>query len=435
MSLIKKTRAALNSVPQYKVLGQVQRVRGLVIESKGPKTSLGQLCSIATQTGQRLAEVVGFDGPTTLLMALQEMDGLTPGDQVAAYGMPLTIGLSPRMLGRVVNGLGQPIDKGPAIPASEYRPLNAEAPHPLTRSRVQTALPVGVRAIDGMLTLGQGQRVGIFAGSGVGKSILLGMMAKFTAADIVIVGLIGERGREVREFIDKHLGVEGMKKTVVISETSDRWPLLRIKGAMTATTIAEYFRDQGKRVLLLLDSVTRVCHAYREVGLSLGEPPATRGYPPSVFAALPKLLERTGNSDKGSITAIYTVLVEGDDMLEPVADSVRSILDGHIVLSRKLAAKNHFPAIDIMNSVSRVMPDIITRDHMKSVTMLKELMSAYQDAEDLISIGAYAKGSRPMVDQAINKLPRAELILKQHLDEPSSIDQAIQQLRDLVQVP
>ncbi|RQV98015.1 FliI/YscN family ATPase [bacterium] len=433
MSLIKKTREALSDVPHYKVLGHVERIKGLVIESRGPKTSMGQLCSVTTQNGKRLAEVVGFDGPTTLLMALQEMDGLSPGDQVAAYGMPLTIGLSSRLMGRVINGLGQPIDNGPAIPVNEYRSLNAEAPHPLTRSRVQTALPVGVRAIDGMLTLGQGQRVGIFAGSGVGKSILLGMMAKFTAADVVVVGLIGERGREVREFIEKHLGTEGLKKTIVVSETSDRWPLLRIKGALTTTTIAEYFRDQGKRVLMLLDSITRVCHAYREVGLSLGEPPATRGYPPSVFAALPKLLERTGNSECGSITAIYTVLVEGDDMLEPVADSVRSILDGHIVLSRKLAAKNHYPAIDIMSSVSRVMPDIITADHMKSVTMLKELMSAYQDAEDLISIGAYAKGSRPMVDKAMDKLPKAERILRQHMDEPSDIDQAVQQLRDLVQ--
>ncbi|MBU0692472.1 FliI/YscN family ATPase [bacterium] len=433
MSLIKKTREALSGVPHYKVLGHVERIKGLVIESRGPKTSMGQLCSVTTQNGKRLAEVVGFDGPTTLLMALQEMDGLSPGDQVAAYGMPLTIGLSSRLMGRVINGLGQPIDNGPAIPVNEYRSLNAEAPHPLTRNRVQTALPVGVRAIDGMLTLGQGQRVGIFAGSGVGKSILLGMMAKFTAADVVVVGLIGERGREVREFIEKHLGTEGLKKTIVVSETSDRWPLLRIKGALTTTTIAEYFRDQGKRVLMLLDSITRVCHAYREVGLSLGEPPATRGYPPSVFAALPKLLERTGNSECGSITAIYTVLVEGDDMLEPVADSVRSILDGHIVLSRKLAAKNHYPAIDIMSSVSRVMPDIITADHMKSVTMLKELMSAYQDAEDLISIGAYAKGSRPMVDKAMDKLPKAERILRQHMDEPSDIDQAVQQLRDLVQ--
>lgn len=433
MSLIAKTRNALHAVPHYKVLGHVERIRGLVIESRGPKTSLGQLCSVTTRNGQRLAEVVGFDGATTLLMALQEMDGLSPGDQVAAYGMPLTIGLSSKLLGRVINGLGQPIDNGPVVPAAEYRILYAEAPHPLMRNRVQSALPVGVRAIDGMLTLGQGQRVGIFAGSGVGKSILLGMMARFTAADVVVVGLIGERGREVREFIEKHLGDDGRKKTVVVSETSDRWPLLRIKGALTATTIAEYFRDQGKRVLLLMDSVTRVCHAYREVGLSLGEPPATRGYPPSVFAALPKLLERTGNSDRGSITAIYTVLVEGDDMLEPVADSVRSILDGHIVLSRKLAAKNHFPAIDIMSSVSRVMPDIITPDHMKSVTMLKELISAYQDAEDLISIGAYAKGSRPMVDKAIEKLPKADKILRQHMDEPSNIEQAVQQLRELVQ--
>jgi len=294
-----------------------------------------------------------------------------------------------------------------------------------------TPLPVGVRAIDALLTLGQGQRVGIFAGSGVGKSILLGMMAKFTAADVVVVGLIGERGREVREFLDKHLGEAGLKKTVVVSETSDRWPLLRIKGALTATTIAEYFRDQGKKVLLLMDSITRVCHALREVGLSLGEPPATRGYPPSVFATLPKLLERTGNSSRGSITAIYTVLVEGDDMLEPVADSVRSILDGHIVLSRKLAARNYFPAIDVMRSVSRVMPDIVSPDHLKSAADLKELMAAYEEAEDLISIGAYARGSRPLVDRALERLPQAEQILRQPMNEPSSLDQAVAQIRTI----
>jgi flagellum-specific ATP synthase len=433
MSLLRKSMQSLAGISQYKVLGKVERVRGLVIESRGPTCSLGQLCTISSGSGRRLAEVVGFNGPTTLLMALQDMDGLAPGDEVAAYGTPLKIGLSKHMLGRVLDGLGKPIDSGPPIPAMEYRSLNADAPHPLTRTRVQTPLPVGVRAIDSLLTLGQGQRVGIFAGSGVGKSILLGMMAKFTAADVVVVGLIGERGREVREFIDKHLGEDGLKKAVIISETSDRWPLLRIKGALTATTIAEYFRDQGKKVLLLLDSITRVCHALREVGLSLGEPPATRGYPPSVFATLPKLLERTGNSEHGSITAIYTVLVEGDDMLEPIADSVRSILDGHIVLSRKLAARNFFPAIDIMRSVSRVMPDIVDPDHLKSASALKELMAAYEDAEDLISIGAYAKGTRPMVDQALVKLPQAEKVLRQHMNESSELHVAVEQLRAIVQ--
>ncbi|MDD5089023.1 MAG: FliI/YscN family ATPase, partial [bacterium] len=332
--LMERSTDRLRRVSPYRTLGHVQRVRGLIIESQGPRATVGDVCTIGTGRERKLAEVVGFHGSTTLLMTLEEVGGLRPGMEVESLGRPLDIGLSQGMLGRVFNALGEPMDGGGAITATERRPLHATPPHPLQRRRVQRPLSVGIRSIDGLLTLGEGQRVGIFAGSGVGKSVLLGMMAQFTEADVVVIGLIGERGREVRDFIEKYLGPEGLRKSVLIIETSDRWPLLRIKGAMAATTVAEYFRDQGLRVLLLMDSVTRVCHALREVGLSLGEPPATRWYPPSVFATLPRLLERSGNDAHGIITGFYTVLVEWDDHTEQVADMVLIILDGHIVLSR-----------------------------------------------------------------------------------------------------
>jgi flagellum-specific ATP synthase len=430
-SVLKSSIERLSAARQYRPMGRVKRVRGLIIESSGPRAALGDLCSVVSGSERRLAEVVGFQGNTTLLMALEDMARLSPDDEVLSHGRPLTVGVGPALLGRVVNGLGLPIDdKGP-ITAMEYRSLYADAPLPLSRARVSEPLSVGVRAIDGMLTVGQGQRVGIFSGSGVGKSNLLGMMARYTSADVVVIGLVGERGREVKEFIEKNLGEQGRKKSVVVSETSDRWPLQRIKAALTATTIAEYFRDHGLRVLLLMDSITRVCHALREVGLSLGEPPATKGYPPSVFAALPKLLERAGNSALGSITGLYTVLVDGDDMMEPIADSARSILDGHIVLSRKLAARNHYPAVDILNSVSRVMPDVVTADHVADAGAVKEWLAAYTEAEDLISIGAYAKGSMPKVDKAIEKLPAIDAFLRQHMDESSFFAQTSTMLANL----
>ncbi|MBU0508913.1 FliI/YscN family ATPase [bacterium] len=424
-SVMERSRDVLRAASPYRALGRVQRVRGLIIESLGPRATIGELCRIGARDEQRLAEVVGFNGSTTLLMALEDIGGLYPGSEVEALRRPLTIGLSRHLLGRAVNALGIPMDGGPAIPVSERRSLQAHAPHPLRRRRVTRPLSVGIRSIDGLLTLGEGQRVGIFAGSGIGKSVLLGMMAQFTEADVVVIGLIGERGREVRDFIEKYLGEEGLRKSVLVIETSDRWPLLRIKGAMTTTTIAEYFRDQGLKVLLLMDSVTRVCHAFREVGLSLGEPPATRGYPPSVFAALPKLLERSGNADNGSITALYTVLVEGDDHTEPVADIVRSILDGHIVLSRKLAERNHYPAVDVLTSVSRVMPDVTTKEHSTGAGAVKEIMAAYNEADDLISVGAYAKGTRPLVDRAIAKMPAINAFLRQQLYESSDFRQAV----------
>ncbi len=430
-SLLQTSMDKLTNASPYRTLGRVQRVRGLVIESQGPRVTLGELCAVSIGGRLRLAEVVGFNGSTTLLMALDELDGLTPGAEVRALGRPLSVGCSQALLGRVINALGEPLDdKGPIIP-TEFRPLHAAAPHPLRRKRVTKPLSVGIRAIDGLMTLGEGQRVGIFAGSGVGKSVLLGMMAKFTEADVVVVGLIGERGREVRDFIEQSLGPEGLRKAVVVTETSDRWPLLRIKGTLAATTIAEYFRDQGLRVLLLLDSVTRMCHALREVGLSLGEPPATRGYPPSVFATLPRILERAGNAERGSITALYTVLVDGDDQTEPVADAVRSILDGHIVLSRKIAARNHYPAIDVLSSISRVMPDVTERGQYDAAAAVKEWLAAYTDAEDLISIGAYARGTRPEVDRAIERMPAIHGFLRQRMDETSSFGATSQALKEV----
>lgn len=432
MSLLSKSMASLGTLPQYRSLGKVERVRGLVIVARGPRAALGEVCTVNCGGRECLTEVVGFDGAMTLLMALDEITGLSPGDEVRAAGMPLSVGVSEDLMGRVVNGLGWPIDGGPAIVPHEMRSLYAGAPHPLQRARVTEPLPVGVRVIDGLLTLGQGQRVGIFSGSGIGKSILLGMMARYTAADVVVIGLIGERGREVREFIEKNLGPEGLRKSIVVNETSDRWPLLRIKGALTATTIAEYFRDRGLRVLLLMDSISRVCHAWREVGLSLGEPPTTRGYPPSVFAMLPRLLERAGNSRQGTITALYTVLVEADDMNEPVADAVRSVLDGHIVLSRRLADRQHFPAVDVLGSISRVMPDIVTDQQYQNARTLKEWVAAYNEAEDLISIGAYSKGSRPIVDTAVQKLPQMEAYMKQVISEGSSFEEAQELLEELV---
>jgi flagellum-specific ATP synthase len=406
------------------MLGRVERVRGLLIEAKGPRAAYGDLCRIEAAGGDILAEVVGFRGATTVLMALTDVHHLAPDALVRAMGHPLRIAVSDELVGRVLNGLGDCIDGGPPLKNPQYRMLTNDPPPALKRNRVTKPMSVGIRAIDGLLTLGEGQRVGIFAGSGVGKSVLLGMMARFSAADVAVVGLIGERGREVRDFIEKYLGTDGMKKAVVVTETSDSWPLRRIKAAMTATTIAEHFRDQGKRVLLMMDSVTRIAHAMREVGLSVGEPPATRGYPPSVFALMPKLLERAGNSERGSITALYTVLVDGDDMNEPVADTVRSILDGHIVLSRSIAARNHYPAVDVLRSVSRVMPDVTSSEQRTAAAQVKEWLAAYADAEDLITVGAYAKGSSPLIDQAVQRLPQIQKFLKQDMDEHSTHEQA-----------
>ena len=423
-NLTKFSRAIEDTEP-IKMSGKVTQVVGLVIESKGPNVSLGELCYIKSRfpnVEPIPAEVVGFRAGLVLLMPIGEMQGIGPGCEVLSAQKTLRVKVGMELLGRVLDGLGNPMDgKGPILSKTEY-PLHAEPPDPLQRPRIKDSLYVGVRAIDGLITLGSGQRIGIMAGSGVGKSTLLSMIARNTEADISVISLVGERGREVRDFIERDLGEEGLKRSVVVVATSDKPALVRIKGAMTATAIAEYFRDQGRRVVLMMDSVTRFAMAQREVGLTIGEPPATRGYTPSVFALLPRLLERAGTSARGSITGIYTVLVDGDDMNEPIADAVRSILDGHIVLSRAIAAQNHFPAIDILASVSRVMTDVVTKEHREAAQHMRALMAVYKEAEDLIHIGAYVKGSSKRIDEAIEKIDAINDFLCQGVFDVTSFE-------------
>lgn len=423
---LKKFSRAIEDTESMKMSGKVTQVIGLVIESKGPNVSLGELCYIRSRfpnVEPIPAEVVGFREGLVLLMPIGEMQGIGPGCEVISAQKTLQVKVGMELLGRVLDGLGNPMDgKGPILSRTEY-PLHAEPPDPLQRPRIKDSLYVGVRAIDGLITLGSGQRIGIMAGSGVGKSTLLSMIARNTEADISVISLVGERGREVRDFIERDLGEEGLKRSVVVVATSDKPALVRIKGAMTATAIAEYFRDQGRRVVLMMDSVTRFAMAQREVGLTIGEPPATRGYTPSVFALLPRLLERAGTSARGSITGIYTVLVDGDDMNEPIADAVRSILDGHIVLSRAIAAQNHFPAIDILASVSRVMSDVVTKEHREAAQHMRALMAVYKEAEDLIHIGAYVKGSSKRIDEAIEKIDAINDFLCQGVFEVTSFEE------------
>ena len=420
---IKKFIAAVDACESIKMIGKVVEIIGLVIESQGPNVSVGELCYIKSRfegVDPIPAEVVGFRDGKVLLMPIGEMQGVGPGCEVASAQQTLRVAVGPELLGRVLDGLGQPMDgKGPLL-CKGSRPLQMDPPPPLERPRIHDSLYVGVRAIDGLITMGDGQRIGIMAGSGVGKSTLLSMIARNTEADISVIALVGERGREVKEFIERDLGEEGLKRSVVVVATSDKPALVRIKGAMTATAIAEYFRDQGKKVILMMDSVTRFAMAQREVGLTVGEPPATRGYTPSVFALLPRLLERAGTSAKGSITGIYTVLVDGDDMNEPIADAVRSILDGHIVLSRQIAAQNHFPAIDVLGSVSRVMGEVVDEAHLKASQRVRALMATYREAEDLIHIGAYVKGSSKKIDDAVNKMDAIDQFLCQGIFEKTS---------------
>ncbi|AAM24661.1 flagellum-specific ATP synthase [Caldanaerobacter subterraneus subsp. tengcongensis MB4] len=398
--------------------GKVSQVIGLTIESVGPLSNIGEICYIKTIDGNEvLAEVVGFKEEKVYLMPLGNMEGIGPGSKVIATGQTLKVNVGKSLLGRVLDGLGNPIDgKGP-LKYEKSIPVNNTPPDPLERKRIREVMPLGIKAIDGLLTCGKGQRIGIFAGSGVGKSTLLGMMARNAKADLNVIALIGERGREVNEFIEKDLGEEGLKRSVVVVATSDTPALVRVKGAMTATAIAEYFRDQGLDVLLMMDSITRFAMAQREIGLSIGEAPVSRGYTPSVFSVLPKLLERSGSSQKGSITALYTVLVDGDDLNEPIADAVRGILDGHIVLSRKLANKNHYPAIDVLASVSRVINDIITDEHKELVAKFKNILATYAEAEDLINIGAYNFGTNPKIDEAIELNEKMNSFLRQKIDE------------------
>ncbi len=415
----------LNHLELVPVNGKVVDVIGIVIESRGPDVQIGDLCEVRFRNRNRAplpCEVVGFRGERVLLMPLGDLQKIGPGSDVFSTGKTLGVKVGLGLLGRVLNGLGEPLDDMGPIKEQEYYPLQADPPHPLKRKPVDTILPVGIRAMDGTLTLGQGQRIGIFSGSGVGKSTLLGMMARNTEADVNVIALVGERGREVQEFLRKDLKEEGMKRSVVIVATSDQPPLVRLKAAMTATAIAEYFRDIGKNVLLMMDSVTRVAMAQRDVGLAIGEPPATRGYTPSVFTFLPKLLERAGAGEKGSITGIYTVLVEGDDLNEPISDAVRGILDGHVVLTRELAMRNHYPAIDVLQSISRIMKDVVSPEQSGAAGTLRELLSIYKEAEELISLGAYKAGSNPKLDFAVNSREEIESFLKQPIDECSTFD-------------
>lgn len=426
----------IEKIDPIKVNGRVVDVVGLVIVSVGPNAVMGEICTVVDQNGIEVckAEVVGFKDGKVLSIAIGDVRNISPACEIVASGKGLVVGVGRELLGRVLDGLGNPIDGKGEIKFQSFRDTHREPPNPLERKRITTPIQTGVRAIDGLLSIGNGQRVGIFAGSGVGKSVTLGMIARNTSADINVITLIGERGREVREFIEKDLGEEGLKKSVVVVATSDKSPLVRLKGAYVGTTIAEYFRDQGLNVMLMMDSVTRFAMAQREIGLTIGEPPTTKGYTPSVFALLPKLLERAGNSDKGSITGIYTVLVDGDDMVEPIADAVRSILDGHIVLSRKLANKSHYPAIDTLQSVSRVMPDIIDHDHYKRVMAFNEILASYREAEDLINIGAYVKGSNPQIDRAIAKINQLRSFLKQDMMEKASYTETVYKLNNIIEL-
>ncbi len=419
--------------PRLQTFGRVARIVGLAIEVSGLEMGLGELARITNTHDARsvLAEVVGFHQHGCLLMPLGELDGIAPGASVVALGRSFGVDVGPGLLGRVLNGLGHPIDDKGKLNVEERAPLLAEPPNPLQREVIGRTMETGVRAIDGLLTIGHGQRIGVFAGSGVGKSTLLGMIARQAQADVNVIALLGERGREVREFIEHSLGEEGLKRSVIIVATGDQAALVRARGALVATAIAEYFRDQGKQVLLMVDSITRVAMAWREIGLAVGEPPTTKGYPPSVFAALPRLLERAGNSRVGGITGVYSVLVDGDDFNEPIADAARSILDGHIVLTRKLANAGHFPAIDILDSKSRVRDLLICDAQKSAANLLLQLEAAWRDKEDLILVGAYQTGSDRLVDAAIALRDGILAFLRQPPHESTPSVEAVNRLRQL----
>ena len=421
-----------------KMNGRVTQMIGLVIEATGPAAACGEICEVRFSRTQPplQAEVVGVrdtaEGPRVLLMPLGDMEGVRPGSEVVGTGGALSVGVGDALLGRVLDGLGRPIDgEGPVETRTRY-PVHATPPDPLTRRRITEPLPLGVRALDGLLTCGRGQRMGIFAGSGVGKSTLMGMIARNTHAQVNVIALVGERGREVREFIENDLGPEGLARSVVVVATSDQPALVRLKAALVATAVAEYFRDQNKDVLLMMDSVTRLAMAQRDIGLATGEPPTTRGYTPSVFALLPKVLERGGAGEHGTITALYTVLVDGDDMNEPIGDAARSILDGHVVLSRKLASAGHFPAIDVLESISRVTGAICTPEQRANATELRRLMAAHREARDLIEIGAYVPGTNPLVDRAIALREVTDMFLRQDMDDLTPAEQSWGVLQQLV---
>ena len=427
-----KFSSILNSIDGIDTVspeGRISQIIGLVIEATGLEGSLGELCLIRTKDNRTIqAEIVGFKGNKILMMPFEEIMGISPGSPVSVNPQPMNIPVGNQLLGRILDGMGNPIDgKGP-ITGTQFQPVYNVPPDPLDRKRITEIISTGIRSIDGFLTLGKGQRIGIFSGSGIGKSVLLGMISRFTTAEVNVIALIGERGREVREFIERDLGPEGLKRSVVIVATSDQSAMVRIKGSLIATAIAEYFRDEGKNVMFMMDSLTRVAMAQREIGLAIGEPPTTKGFTPSVFSFLPKLLKRTGAGKKGSITGLYAVLVEGDDMDDPIGDTARSILDGHIILSRKLSTKGHYPAVDVLDSVSRLFPDIADENHIKCTRELIELLSEYREAEDMISIGAYSEGSNPKVDRALQLKSKIDEFLRQDINEPSQFDDTLNSL-------
>ena len=427
--------ASLRDTDPIEVRGKVTNIVGLVVEGHGPGSCMGGMCEIYSKgvSDSIMAEVVGFRDKRVLLMPLGDLGGIGPGSTIIARKSNPSAKVGDELLGRVIDGMGNPLDgKGP-LSLGQEMPLYGRTVNPLKKKRITEPLDLGIAAINGVLTIGKGQRMAIMAGSGVGKSVLMGMMARHTQADVNVIALIGERGREVKEFIERDLGPEGLKRSVVIAATSDQPALIRIRGAYLATTVAEYFRDKGLDVLLMMDSITRYALSMREIGLAVGEPPTTKGYTPSCFAKLPRLLERAGNtSSKGSITGLYTVLVEGDDFSEPVADSVRSIVDGHIVLSRELAARNHYPAIDILGSVSRVMNDIVSREHMKMARRIVEYKAVYEEARDLINIGAYVAGSNPQIDTAVKHIDAVNEFLRQDIDERVTLEESLARMGKII---
>lgn len=435
MPNVEKLETMINQIDAYKYYGKVQRVVGLMIESAGPEANIGDVCYIHSNSNGKppvLAEVVGFNHEKMVLMPYSEVTEIGPGCLVESTGKPLSIKVGKSLIGQVVDSLGKPLDQTPLPKGLSTYGTEQAPPNPLARPPIKEPIQVGVKAIDSLLTVGKGQRIGIFAGSGVGKSTLLGMIARNSAADINIIALIGERGREVREFIENDLGSEGLEKSIVVVATSDQPALMRIKGAYTATAISEYFRDLGYNVNLMMDSVTRFAMAQREVGLASGEPPTTKGYTPSVFAALPKLLERTGMNKKGSITAFYTVLVDGDDMNEPIADTVRGILDGHFVMDRKLAEQGQYPAVNVLKSISRVMKQIASPSHIEMAGKLRSLMAVYEENSELIQIGAYKHGTDSLIDQAIIFYPKIQEFLKQGIFESHTLEQSLQMMEELL---
>ncbi|NLY70526.1 MAG: flagellar protein export ATPase FliI [Clostridiales bacterium] len=428
---VQKHISRIRRIDSYRYLGKIDKVIGMMIESVGPDCKVGELCKIYNQgfNGYINAEVVGFRGNKVLLMPYEEAEGISPGDLVEPTNTLLKINISEDLIGRVINATGEPIDgKGP-IKAKVGYEVQSVSSNPLDRPRIKDVLEFGIKAIDGLLTIGKGQRIGIFSGSGVGKSTLMGMIARNVKADVNVIALVGERGREVREFLERDLGEEGLKRSVLVVATSDQPPMQRMKCALTATTIAEYFKDMGNDVLLMMDSLTRFAMAQREIGLASGEPPIARGYTPSIYSSMPKLLERTGNFETGSITGIYTVLVEGDDVNEPISDTVRGIIDGHIVLSRKIAMRNHYPAIDVLGSVSRLMTDIVSEEQLEIAGQMRDLIAIYDQNYDLINIGAYKSGTNLKLDYAIERIDRINSFLQQKVDEKVDFQDSIEMMK------